>query len=80
MVRVGVDENLAEELLADFPPEAQIVRLPRTIPSPVEVDFWIVPFYRKDAATAFLQLRGSEGGAVADGGRGLDCCLGCRRT
>jgi len=58
MVRVGVDENLAEELLADFPPEAEIVRLPRTIPSPVDVDFWIVPFYRKDAATAFLQLRG----------------------
>jgi len=58
MVRIGVDENLAAELLAYFPPEAEIVRLPRTIPSPVEVDFWIVPFYRKDAATAFLQLRG----------------------
>ncbi|MDP9050552.1 MAG: 2-hydroxyacid dehydrogenase [Acidobacteriota bacterium] len=58
MVRVGVDENLAEELLADFPREAEIVRLGRTIPSPVEVDFWIVPFYRKDAAAAFLQLRG----------------------
>jgi phosphoglycerate dehydrogenase-like enzyme len=58
MVRVGVDENLAEELLADFPREAVIVRLGRTIPRPVEVDFWIVPFYRKDAATAFLQLRG----------------------
>jgi phosphoglycerate dehydrogenase-like enzyme len=58
MVRVGVDENLAAELLAEFPPEAEIVRLPRAIPSPVDVDFWIVPFYRKDAATAFLQLRG----------------------
>jgi phosphoglycerate dehydrogenase-like enzyme len=58
MVRVGVDENLAAELLADFPPEAEIVRLPRTIPSPVEIDFWIVPFYRKDAATAFHQLHG----------------------
>jgi phosphoglycerate dehydrogenase-like enzyme len=58
MVRVGVDENLAAELLADFPPEAEIVRLPRTISSPVEVDFWFVPFYRKDATTAFLQLRG----------------------
>jgi phosphoglycerate dehydrogenase-like enzyme len=58
MVRVGVDENLATELLADFPPEAEIVRLPRTIPSPIDVDFWILPFYRKDAATAFLQLRG----------------------
>jgi phosphoglycerate dehydrogenase-like enzyme len=60
MVRVGVDENLAPELLADFPPEAEIVRLPRTIPSPVDVDFWILPFYRKDAATAFLQLRGVQ--------------------
>lgn len=57
-MRVGVDENLAAELLADFPSEAKIVRLPRSIPSPVDVDFWIVPFYRKDAATAFLQLRG----------------------
>jgi phosphoglycerate dehydrogenase-like enzyme len=58
MVRVGVDENLAEELLADFPPEAEIVRLPRTLPSPVEIDFWILPFYRKDPASAFQQLRG----------------------
>jgi phosphoglycerate dehydrogenase-like enzyme len=58
MVRVGVDENLAAELLADFPPEAEIVRLPRVIPAPVDIDFWIVPFYRKDAATAFQQLRG----------------------
>jgi phosphoglycerate dehydrogenase-like enzyme len=58
MVRVGVDENLAPELLADFPPEAEIVRLPRTIPTPIDIDFWILPFYRKDAATAFLQLRG----------------------
>lgn len=58
MVRIGVDGNLAAELLANFPSEAEIVRLPRTISSPVDVDFWIVPFYRKDAATAFLQLRG----------------------
>jgi phosphoglycerate dehydrogenase-like enzyme len=58
MVRVGVDENLALELLSDFPREAEIVRLPRTIPVPVEVDFWILPFYRKDAQTAFQQLRG----------------------
>ena len=58
MVRVGVDENLAEELLADFPSEAAIVRLPRTIPSPVAVDFWILPFYRKDTEASFQQLRG----------------------
>ncbi len=58
MVRVGVDENLAEELLAEFPREAEIVRLPRTVLSPVEVACWVIPFYRKDAATAFAQLRG----------------------
>jgi len=58
MVRVGVDENLAPELLAAFPPEAEIVRLPRALPSPVAVDFWILPFYRKDTEAAFAQLRG----------------------
>ena len=58
MVRVGVDENVAEELLADFPREAEIVRLPRAISSPVDVDFWILPFARKDAALVFQQLRG----------------------
>jgi phosphoglycerate dehydrogenase-like enzyme len=58
MVRVGVDENVAEELLADFPPEAEIVRLPRTLRAAVEVDFWILPFYRTDAAALFEQLRG----------------------
>jgi len=58
MVRVGVDENLAEELLADFPREAEIVRLPRKIPAPVDVDFWFIPFYRRDAEVAFGQLRG----------------------
>jgi phosphoglycerate dehydrogenase-like enzyme len=58
MVRVGVDENLAVELLAEFPAGAEIVRLGRMIPEPVDVDFWILPFYRKDAQNAFSHLRG----------------------
>jgi phosphoglycerate dehydrogenase-like enzyme len=58
MVRVGVDENVANELLADFPADAEIVRLPRTLVDPIDVDFWILPFYRKDAAALFEQLRG----------------------
>jgi len=57
-VRVGVDENVAPELLADFPAEAEIVRMPRVIAEPVELDLWILPFYRKDAASAFQQMRG----------------------
>ena len=58
MVRVGVDENVAEELLADFPPEAEIVRLPRKLSGAVDLDFWILPFYRTDAAALFEQMRG----------------------
>jgi phosphoglycerate dehydrogenase-like enzyme len=58
MVRVGVDEKLADELLRDLPPEAEIVRIPRTPSGSIEVDFWILPFARKDAAEAFEHLRG----------------------
>lgn len=58
MVRVGVDESLSEELLTDFPRDAQIVRIPRNSTGTVEVDFWILPFHRKDAAEAFSRLRG----------------------
>jgi phosphoglycerate dehydrogenase-like enzyme len=57
-VRVGVDENLAPELLADFPAEAEIVRIPRTFEEPVEIDFWIVPFTPKIAIASFPKIRG----------------------
>lgn len=58
MVRVGVDEKLAEELLAGFPPEAQIVRIPRQSSEVLDVDFWIIPFARKNAQDTFKRLRG----------------------
>ncbi|MBN9614536.1 MAG: hydroxyacid dehydrogenase [Acidobacteriales bacterium 59-55] len=58
MVRVGVDESLSDELLIDFPREAKIVRIPRKPTESVEVDFWILPFQRRDAADAFSHLRG----------------------
>ncbi len=58
MIRVGVDENLSDELLAGFPREAEIVRIPRNLTGTVEVDFWILPFQRRDAADAFSHLRG----------------------
>jgi phosphoglycerate dehydrogenase-like enzyme len=58
MVRVGVDENLAQELLADFPREAQIVRIPRQPKGILDVDFWIIPFARKNAQETFTHLRG----------------------
>jgi phosphoglycerate dehydrogenase-like enzyme len=58
MVRVGVDESLSDELLVDFPRDAEIVRIPRNSTGTVEVDFWILPFHRRDAAEAFSHLRG----------------------
>lgn len=58
MVRVGVDESLSDQLLADFPQDAEIVRIPRNLTGTVEIDFWILPFQRRDAAEAFSHLRG----------------------
>lgn len=58
MVRVGVDENLAPELLLDLPSEAQIVRIPRRPSEKLDVDFWILVFARNDAKETFDQLRG----------------------
>ena len=58
MLRVGVDETLANELLADFPAGIEIVRIPRHSNEIHDVDFWIVPFARKDAEQTFHRLRG----------------------
>ena len=58
MVRIGVDETLSGELLRDFPPEAEIVRVPRVPSGTVDVDFWILPFHRRDAPEAFGHLCG----------------------
>jgi phosphoglycerate dehydrogenase-like enzyme len=58
VLRVGVNENLPSELLADFPPEVQIVRIPKVLTTPLDVDFWIIPFARKNAQETFAHLRG----------------------
>jgi len=58
MVRVGVDENLAQELLIDFPHEAEIVRVPRVPSEVIDVDFWMLVFARRDAKETFQRLRG----------------------
>ena len=58
MLRVGVDEKLAPELLRDFPPEAEIVRIPRHAATTHNVDLWILTFSRKNAIDTFHRLRG----------------------
>lgn len=58
MIRVGVNEHLAQELLAHFPHEAEIVRIPNRPGKSLDVDFWIPPFRREDAEAVFPHLRG----------------------
>jgi phosphoglycerate dehydrogenase-like enzyme len=60
MVRVGVDEYIAEELLNDFPREAEIVRVPHQPAKALDVDFWIPPFRRDHAEAVFPHLRGVQ--------------------
>ena len=58
MVRVGIDEKVAAELVKDFPHGSEIVRIPRHSNERLEVDFWILPFQRKDTAQTFARLNG----------------------
>lgn len=58
MIRVGITEDLAEELLAGFPREAEIVRIAREPAGTVELDFWIMPFQRSEAENVLPHLRG----------------------
>ena len=60
MVRVGVDEALSAELLGDFPSGVEVVRIPRKMAEGevLEVDFWILPFARKNAQETFRHLHG----------------------
>lgn len=58
MVRVGIDHTISPELLAAFPPEAEIVRLPSEITTPIDIDFWVLPFARREAEQTLAGLRG----------------------
>lgn len=58
MVRVGVDEHIAEELLAGFPAGVELVRLPLVLAEPAAVDFLVLVFPRRETRAMVLQLRG----------------------
>jgi phosphoglycerate dehydrogenase-like enzyme len=58
MLRVGIEESVPQPLLALFPPEAEIVRIPHPLTTPLEVDLWILPFLRAGMKDTFAHLHG----------------------
>jgi phosphoglycerate dehydrogenase-like enzyme len=58
MLRVGYSENLAADLLADFPTEIELIRLPRELDHEVEIDVWIPDPYPTRNTQIVPHLRG----------------------
>ena len=58
MLRVGYSENLAADLLADFPTGIELIRLPRELDHDVEIDVWIPDPYPTRNTQIVPHLRG----------------------
>jgi phosphoglycerate dehydrogenase-like enzyme len=58
MVKVGVPTWVGDELLVNFPREAEVVRIERKPEGTIDVEFWIAPVYPKEATQVFPHLRG----------------------
>jgi phosphoglycerate dehydrogenase-like enzyme len=58
MVKVGVPHWTDESLLAKLPADADVRVLPKAPSTPIEIDFWTAPLFRKDAEPVFPYLRG----------------------
>ena len=49
MVKVGVPHWTDESLLAKLPADADVRVLSKAPSTPIEIDFWTAPLFRKDA-------------------------------
>lgn len=58
MVRVGVQQTVAEELLVGFPDGVEVVPLPKLLEADYEVEFWVPPFNVKAVIDTFRHLKG----------------------
>jgi phosphoglycerate dehydrogenase-like enzyme len=58
MLRVGYSENIAPELLADFPSGIELIRLPRELDHDVEIDVWLPDPYPTRNLKIVPHLRG----------------------
>ncbi len=58
MVRVGVPDWSEEELLAAFPKDIELIRIPAEPAARMTIEFWIPPVYPKAAAKVVPYLDG----------------------
>jgi phosphoglycerate dehydrogenase-like enzyme len=60
MIRVGIQESIAPELLQDFTQEVELVRIADDPEGTVEIGMWIVPLSLKTARRQLTHLRGLQ--------------------
>ncbi|ADV81387.1 2-hydroxyacid dehydrogenase [Terriglobus saanensis] len=58
MIKVGVQAALPDYLLRSLPAEAEVVRIPEKITSPIELDFWVLPFGSATAKAMAPHIQG----------------------
>jgi phosphoglycerate dehydrogenase-like enzyme len=58
MLRVGVPKEYDPSFRRFFPEEVEMVAIPEEVDSPIDVDFWIVPYMSKTVAQALPYMRG----------------------
>jgi phosphoglycerate dehydrogenase-like enzyme len=58
MLRIGIQESIAPELLHEFTPEVELVRIPDELEGDLEIDMWIAPINLKIARRQLPHLRG----------------------
>lgn len=60
MLRTGIQESIAPELLQDFTREVELVRIADDLERDVDIDMWIVPINLKIARRQLPHLRGLQ--------------------
>lgn len=74
MVRVGIQADLPEELLAFLPKDGvELVRIPKGLSEPVEIEYWVLPFNRPEAEAQMPFIRGAK--VMHSGLAGIDWIL-----
>lgn len=58
MLKVGVPDTIDRSLHEYLPKDVEVVVLPREMTGPVDVDFWVVPPFGKQAEAMWPHLRG----------------------